>query len=273
VAEPRTPLHALPDAALEDALRELARGLAVPAARIGSDDAAARARRRIVEAGGSGAPLRTWRVRRSLILAVAALLVVAAVAAAVGLGLPGLRFVFGETPPPEEMASPAATAPDGPPGSALGLGTPLSLDEAERRSDLAVRMPTDPTVGSPDAVYLAPFGAVSLVWAPGPGLPATDDGGVGLLVTQFRGGVDDGYVEKTLRSDAQLTPVTVDGGRGHWIAGPPHFFVYVGPDGEPVEDSRRIVGDTLVWTDGDVTYRLESSLGMQAAIRLAETLE
>ena len=42
--------------------------------------------------------------------------------------------------------------------------------------------------------------------------------------------------------------------------------------GVEVEDTRRSVGDTLIWTDGDVTYRLESRLAMADAIRLAESL-
>ena len=66
--------------------------------------------------------------------------------------------------------------------------------------------------------------------------------------------------------------MTVNGGRGFWISGPQHFFYYVDPSGAIVEDSRRSVGDTLIWTDGDVTYRLESRLGMEEAIRLAESL-
>jgi hypothetical protein len=39
-----------------------------------------------------------------------------------------------------------------------------------------------------------------------------------------------------------------------------------------VSDSRRWVGDTLLWTDGGTTYRLETALGRDAAIRIAESL-
>jgi hypothetical protein len=272
MTDPRMPLHLLPDPTLEDALRRLGPSLAVPAVRAGPNDPAARARRRIAEAGGTSPRLRAWRLRRGLVLAVAALLVMAAVAAAVGLGLPGLRFVFGD-PSPVPSASPVPTGPVGPPGSGLGLGTAVTLAEAERMAGFDLRLPTDPTIGPPDAAYLASFGAVSLAWEPAPNLPATDFGGVGLLITEFRGGVDEGYLEKALRSDATLTPVTVGGERGYWIAGPPHFFIYIDPRGEPVDDSRRVVGDTLVWTDGELTLRLESALGMEGALALAETLE
>ena len=78
-------------------------------------------------------------------------------------------------------------------------------------------------------------------------------------------------------TDAQVVRAnmvsSVDGARGYWIDGPPHFFMYIDANGDPVDDSRRLVGDTLIWTDGDVTFRLESSLGRDRAIELAESLE
>lgn len=276
MTEPRMPLHVLPEPELEDALRGLGRSLAAPAVQAGPEDPAARAGRRIAEAGGIGLRPRAWRLRRSLVLAVAVVLVLAAVAAAVGLGLPGLRFVFGDPTPfpsPVPAASLVPTGPVGPPGSELGLGTAVSLADAERMAGFDLRLSTDPTIGPPDAAYVASFGAVSLVWEPAPNLPATEFGGVGLLITEFRGDVDEGYFEKVLHFDTTVTRVTVDGEPGYWIAGPPHFFIYLDPRGEPVEDSRRIVGDTLAWTDGELTLRLESALGMEAALGLAESFE
>ena len=95
---------------------------------------------------------------------------------------------------------------------------------------------------------------------------------MGLLISQFQGGVDQGYYYKILDSGVEVTPVTVNGYHGYWISGPPHFFFYVDPSGKIVDDTHRVVGDTLIWADGDITYRLESQLGMEEAIRLAESL-
>ena len=39
------------------------------------------------------------------------------------------------------------------------------------------------------------------------------------------------------------------------------------------QESRRWVGDVLLWADGPITYRLETSLGRDAAIAIAETLQ
>ena len=45
------------------------------------------------------------------------------------------------------------------------------------------------------------------------------------------------------------------------------------PDGEHVDEDRRWVGDALIWQRGDKTYRIETSLGRDAAIRIAESLQ
>ena len=52
-----------------------------------------------------------------------------------------------------------------------------------------------------------------------------------------------------------------------------HFFFYQGPNGEFIEDGRRWVSDALVWTDGTTTYRIESALGRDATIALAESIQ
>ena len=40
-----------------------------------------------------------------------------------------------------------------------------------------------------------------------------------------------------------------------------------------IGDERRWVGDALVWSDGTTTNRIESALGRDATIALAESIE
>ncbi len=40
-----------------------------------------------------------------------------------------------------------------------------------------------------------------------------------------------------------------------------------------IDDGRRWVDDALAWTDGTITYRIESALGRDGSIELAESLE
>jgi hypothetical protein len=285
MTESRQPLHAISDDALGGALRDLSSSLAYPPAggEGGRPDLAAATRARIVELGVRPALPGTRRwfglgvrpMRRGLVLALAALLILAAIAGAVGLGLPGLRIIFGDVPSPPPVASPtasgSASASPSPLGSGLGLGTALPLADAEARAGFDLILPADPAIGPPDVAY-AMGRRVNLVWASGPALPDSDVDGIGLLISEFQGRVDPGFYNKIVDSGSKLTRVTVDGSPGWWISGAPHFFYYINPEGNAVEDTHRQVGDTLLWTTGDVTYRLESSLGMEGAISLAESL-
>ena len=141
----------------------------------------------------------------------------------------------------------------------------------QRQAGFDVVLPTDPDLGQPDASYLNGQ-RVGLIWATRPGLPSTESPGVGLVISEFRGNVDERYFEKILGPDTTLTRVTVGGSPGYWISGAPHFFFYIDPTGQAVNDDHPTVGDVLLWTNGDVTYRLETSLGMAAAIRLTPSL-
>ena len=299
-------LSGRPDADLELALRRLVPDIEWPSA--GGDgerpDLAAAVRARIEgaapAAGQAGrrpalrpAGIRSawrwpWRpARRALVLALVALLALAAIAGAIGFGLPGLRIIFGgppevSAPPslgPARSATPAAGVPGTPgapgvPGATMGLGERIELAELDARAGFHVEWPGDPSIGPPDAAYIDDQrgGQVSLVWAAAAGRPATLEPGVGLLLSQFRGDVDEGFFEKALGGETSIDPALVGDDRGYWLSGDPHMFFWVGPDG-PVHEERRWVGDALVWSNGVITFRLESSLGRDTAIRLAESLE
>lgn len=273
------------DTALAAALRDLATAIDWPvaAATPGSPDIAARVRARIGEARPVARPW--WRpARRALVLALAALLVLAAIAGAVGLGLPGLRITLGPAPTSPPGASPALSASPGAtggpsgtiavPGSGLGLGAPTTLADAASTVGHPIALPSDPTLGPPDAVWIDPLHAdqVALVWRTRPDLPATLEPGIGLILMSFDGTMDQGYFEKVINSGTSMERVQVAGQQGFWITGRPHFFFYVQADGNAVDDSRRWVGNALIWSDGTITHRLEGSLDRESMVRIAESL-
>ncbi len=274
-------LAARDDAGLEALLRAGAESIAWPTASPpGAPDIATRVRARLVADPPRPAarrPWTTWRpVRRGLVLALAALLALAAIAGAVGLGLPGLRLILGDPPvsPPPSIA-PSRTPPPGAVGSRLGLGVQISLDEVERLTGMPAELPADPAIGPPDAVYVdrARGNQVAFVWATSEALPATREPGIGLILMRFDGRIDDGYRQKLIGDGVAVEPVTVEGQRGFWISGDAHFFFYFRDDGGVIDDGRRWVGDALAWTDGTTTYRMETALGRDASIALAESLE
>jgi hypothetical protein len=159
----------------------------------------------------------------------------------------------------------------------MRLGHPVSLADRvalDSQAGFHVRWPGDPVAGPPDAGYVDETrqGQVSLVWSARADLPATLEPGVGLVLTEFLGSVDPAYYGKAVGIGTTIEPVVVGGRPGYWLSGDPHFFFYVGPGGV-VQDDRRWVGDALIWSDGEVTYRLESALGRDATIRIAESLD
>lgn len=273
-------LAARDDAGLEALLRGSAEAVAWPTASpTGAPDIAMRVRVRLTGAPrpAAGRPWTAWRpVRRSLLLALVALLTLAAIAGAVGLGLPGLRLILGEPPasPPPSVA-PSRTPPPGPIGSSLRLGQSYALDEVEALTGIPVRLPTDPAIGPPDAVYVdrGRDDQVAFVWAASETLPETREPGIGLILMRFDGRIDDGFRQKLIGEGTTVEPVSVDGNRGFWVSGEAHFFFYIREDGGVIDDGRRWVGDALAWTEDGTTYRIESALGRDATIELAESLD
>ena len=106
-------------------------------------------------------------------------LLVAGVAGAIGIGIGAIQIRFADgTPLPTPVASVLNR----------GFGEPTTLAAAEAHVPFDVRVPSDPALGDPDAVYLAAVpdgGTVTLVWGDRPGFPADEDG-IGLVVTEFR---------------------------------------------------------------------------------------
>ncbi|HEX5149353.1 MAG TPA: hypothetical protein VFW02_09750 [Candidatus Limnocylindrales bacterium] len=285
-------LHALSEPELESALRDLGPSIAWPTAGgpTGGPDLAAVVRARIesmppLEPRVGTLPARwldrTWRpARRALILALVALLALAALAGAVGLGLPGLRLILGEPPvtPPPTLAPtvrPSAPAPAGL-GASMGLGEALDPSDTaswSARAGFEISLPADPAIGPPKAAYIDEDrgGQITLLWPAGPDAPATSEREVGLLLSEFVGAVDRGFYTKAIGAGTVIEPVRVDGHPGYWISGEPHVLFWDGPSGF-VDDQRRWVGDVLIWSDGPITFRLESALGREEAIRIAESV-
>jgi hypothetical protein len=236
----------------DEALRDLARAVAFPPTPDLRDAVVVA----LVARGSERRPASA--VRRSLALALVATLVLAAAVAAAALVLPGLRIMLVPSVPP-------AASPTGP-GAGLSLGDPITTDGA------ATSVPG--LLGEPTATYSAHDGEViSLVWAAGDALPEIGDSDVGLILQEIRGSLDRERVEKlVVEVGASVLAVEVDGADGFWIEGPPHLVRYRGPGGEQRAELTRLVGDTLVWQRDGVLYRLESGIGFDRALRVAESM-
>src|SRR5262249_43830857 len=112
---------------------------------------------------------------------------------------------------------------------------------------------------------------IALVYHPRPNLPPSSDRRVGALVMEARATVDRASFGKLTTDQTTITPVTVNGGPGYWIAGARHgFFFYTEADGHT--DSFRLAGDVLIWNQAGLVIRIESGLDRRGAERVAGTV-
>jgi hypothetical protein len=181
------------------------------------------------------------------------------------LGLRGVRIQFTPTP----SASPL------PLGTGLNLGEKMTLAEAQTQVPFKILLPHDPDLGLPDAVYLRRGNfdpQVTLLWHARPGLPKARETGEGLLLTQFRAGVDADFIKKISFEATTLEPVRVNGGQGFWIAGARHQLSFVDENGNLLPDTVRLAGNVLLWEQGELTLRIEGKLSKDQALRIASTV-
>ena len=242
----------MPDG-LDAALRDLATQLAFPPAPDMRGAVAVRLAER---------PRRWWAPvawPRALVLGVAAALLLAGAVAAAVIVIPGLRLTF--TP-----SLPTASVPTDALATRLALGERVPLDAVDAR--------VSRVLGEPDEVYSSRAGEViTLVYASGDDLPELGGTGIGLLVQQINGSLERERVEKLIvEVGASVTQLEVGGAPGYWIEGPAHLIRYRGPSGEERSEMTRLVGDTLVWQQGDVLFRIESGLGLAETLRIAESI-
>jgi len=288
---PLESLRAMTDDELTAALRDLGRSVLYPPAPADLTD---RVVARLAEAGSRRrSVVERWReafgptraLRRSLVLAIVALLIVVGLAAAVAFGLPGIRLIFvGATPTPTlapsgpVTASPSAgsaASPTAPPlGADLAPGSPTTLDAARAAADYPVRGATDPALGAPDVVYLDGSGSlarVTFVYGTRPGLPLATGATATALLTEFRGAVNPDAFGKIIRPGTTVEPVSVDGASGYWIVGEPHDLLYRVP-GADLWDPVRLAGNVLIWERDGLTFRLETSADKATALRIAASM-
>ncbi len=219
-------------------------------------------------------------VRRGFVLALAILLLVVGAAIAVGLGLRGLQIVFVDTLPSQEptASAPSSSRPAPVPGGRtplagdLGLGQPASLGDVRALSSIRVLAPTT-EFGQPVAwlghTEVGPL--ISLAYPATDELPGLAGSEVGLLVMEFGGRLDESLATKLIGQGTTVEAVTVEGAHGLWISGPPHEFLYeTGGDIQVLRS--RLVGDTLVWERDGTLYRIESGLGRDRTIAIAESM-
>lgn len=150
----------------------------------------------------------------------------------------------------------------------LVLAGETTLAEARRRAGFPILLPAYPEgLGPPQRVFLQDLAgdAVVLVWA-----DPQDPGRATLSLHALR---SPAFAEKTIFGEEteRLAEAEVGGAPALWVRGP--HLLRVGSAGrEEIALMRIVDGNTLIWTRGDVTYRLECDVELDEALRIAESL-
>ena len=214
----------------------------------------------------SGRESRAWRpARRGLLLGLAATLLLAGAAAAIGIALGGLRIISGGPPPGSPL--PDALVVE------RGFGERTDLDTAARSLG-GLLVPDLPALGEPDHVFFdARTGAAAMAWGDRDGLPADPGTGLGIVISQFRADIGPSTFEKLINSGTRVEQAVVGVTTGYWIEGGEHFFYFRLADGEVLEATIRLVGTTLMWERDGLTLRIEGAPTLADAVRIAESMQ
>lgn len=216
----------------------------------------------------------TWSLAIILILFSSLMLIPPARAAIIEFIQIGIVRIFGaETIPPaptEEVPStmiPLTATPGAAPSSLIpvleNLAGEMTLEEAQQALDFPVLLPSyPPELGRPDHIFVqdADGEMAILVW-----LDPQQPGRV-LMSLHFipAGSWAIDKVEPTL-----IQETNVNGERAIWTVGPYPLRLYNGN----IEFTRLIDGHVLIWAEGDITYRLETDLPLEEALKIAESLQ
>jgi hypothetical protein len=218
--------------------------------------------------------------RRALVVAFVALAVAVGAAMAVPSARTAILEFFGlrgATVTRVETLPPVETRPEAPDAAAreLELGSPVPVVDGSVRVEWP-HLVVPQALGPPDAAYYSSLlrdGKVSLVYEPGAGVPRSRYTGVGILVTEFRGDLAPGYVDKLAESGTTIERLRVGRHPAVWLEGGPHFVAFRTPGGNFGEEVARLAGNTLLVQHGRLLVRIEGELERERAVEIARSLE
>lgn len=136
----------------------------------------------------------------------------------------------------------------------------ITLEEAQTTVDFPIPLP--PNLGTPNHVYLQNAGGwmVILVW-----LDPQQSNQIEMSLHIIEAG--SWTIEKY--QPAAIEETTVHGQRAVWTSGPYPLILSNGN----IDFTRMIDGHVLIWEENQITYRLETDLPLEEAVRIAESLE
>jgi hypothetical protein len=141
-----------------------------------------------------------------------------------------------------------------------GIAEPKPLSAVAAETGFQPSLP--PAFGPPQQAYVVRFGSDRVA--------ALEYETFELWEAQLEGSANFG---KGVSPDGVLVETSVRDQPAYWLSGAPHFVSYNDRNGRYIDASSRLVeGSTLIWRTEYAFYRIETSLSMEEALRIAETL-
>lgn len=181
-------------------------------------------------------------------------------AAASFFGLPGVEIEVTEGSPHADLSPP-------------DLGVETDLASVQAAVSFEIRVPE--ILGAPDEVFLdrsSGESVVSLAYEPRADLPEASETGLGLLVMEFEGTTPPALIKKIAGGGSSLQLVDLDGRTAYWVSGAPHPLLYRDPQGSVRESTARLAANTLLFSEGGVTFRIEGDITLERALSIARSL-
>jgi hypothetical protein len=178
------------------------------------------------------------------------------------LGLPGVQIYQVPQTPTARPTAPALT---------FAGQRVTTAAEASRIAGFTVRTPA--ALGEPSAIYVetAPV-RVTIVYESVKGIPISPQAGVSAIVVEFKGSLETQIMAKATGPGTTLDAVPLGSGVAYYLAGQPHQFFFLDPEGRIQPETLRLAGNTLLWAEGGFTYRLEAQVSLDEAVRIASSL-
>ena len=142
-----------------------------------------------------------------------------------------------------------------------GLGSRVSVAQGERIAGFRLLLP--PLKERVERVYARSNVQSAFLDVRGAGT---------VLLTEIRGRRSLDFAKKFSGEATRVDPVSVRGEFGLWMQGAPHVVMFEDQSGRIQEFTTRLAGNVLVWTRGDLTFRLEGPLTKQRALEIARAV-
>jgi len=225
--------------------------------------------------GGAQGRRLAWSLTIILVLFSSLMLIPSARAAIIEFIQIGVVRIFGPEPtpvaPPNQEAPSTLTPVTATPGPTLPSLIPLledlagemNLEEAQQTVNYPILLPSYPSdLGQPDHIFVqeAEGKMAILVW-----LDAQEPERV-MMSLHF---IPEGSWAIDKMNPTLVQETSVNGQPAIWTVGPYPVRLHNGD----IDFTRLIDGHVLIWAEGTVTYRLETDLSLEEAIRIAESLE